>query len=236
MIPLGIGKRTSAAEAAGFVGRVTARLKSCPSDLALRDECEAVRAESRSFAFAQDDKVLGWVCATVLMPVLLLAGCGYHQVGAATHLPPGVRTLAVPIFNSRVQAFRTETVFTQAVVHELNLRTKYRVLAASGDGTNAGATADAVLRGTILAESVAPLTYDQNSGQTASYLVTITASVVVTAHDGTVLYKNDAFGWHEQYQSTQDLSSFVQEDSAAVRRVGHDFAQALVSDVLEGFK
>jgi len=163
-------------------------------------------------------------------------GCGYHQVGAATHIPASVRTLAVPIFASKVQGYKTETVFTQAVVRELNTRTKYRVLTASGDGTSAGAVADAVLRGTIDAESIAPLTYDPSSGQTSSYLVTITASVVLTAHDGTVLYRNDAFGWREQYQSTQDLSSFVQEDGAAVRRVGKDFAEALVSDMLESFR
>lgn len=204
-----VAKRTSAAEATSFWGWLSVRLKSCPSVLCL----------------------FGGLAVAISV-----SGCGYHQVGAATHLPPGVRTLAVPIFNSRVQAFRTETVFTQAVVHELNLRTKYRVLASSGDGTNAGATGDAVLRGTIVSETVAPLTYDQNSGQTASYLVTITASVVITAHDGTVLYKNDTFGWREQYQSTQDLSSFVQEDSAAVRRVAKDFSEALVSDILEGFK
>jgi len=51
-----------------------------------------------------------------------------------------------------------------------------------------------------------------------------------------VLYKNDAFAWREQYQSTQDFAGFVQEDGAAVRRMGKDFAQALVSDMLESFR
>ena len=141
------------------------------------------------------------------MLALLVRGCGYHQVGAATHVPANVRTLAVPIFQSKVQAYRTETVFTQAVVRELNTRTKYRVLTATGDGTftGSGADADATLRGTILSQTIAPLTYDPSSGQTSSYLVTVTAQVVLTAHDGTVLYRNDAFAWREQYQSTQDL-------------------------------
>ena len=158
-------------------------------------------------------------------------GCGYHQVGAATHIPSNVRTLAVPIFVSKVQGYNTETVFTQAVVRELNTRTNYRVL-TSGDGSNA----DAVLKGTIVSETVAPLTYDSSSGQTSSYLVSITASVQLVAQDGTMLYKNDAFAWREQYQSTQDLSGFVQEDSAAVRRMAHDFAEALVSDMTESFQ
>jgi hypothetical protein len=92
------------------------------------------------------------------------------------------------------------------------------------------------LRGTIVTETVAPLTYDSSSGQTSSYLVNVTASVQLVGHDGTVLYKNDAFAWREQYQSTQDFSGFVQEDGAAVRRMGRDFAEALVSDMLESFR
>jgi hypothetical protein len=172
---------------------------------------------------------------SLAISVVLLVGCGYHAVGAATHVPAGTRTIAVPIFQSKVQAYRTETVFTQAIVRELNTRTKYRVLTASGDGTFAGSgtDADATLRGTILSQTVAPLTYDPSSGQTSSYLVTITASVVLTSRDGTVLFKNNAFAWREQYQSTQDLSGFLQEDGFAVQRMARDFSQAVVSEMLE---
>ncbi len=169
--------------------------------------------------------------------LLLSSGCGYHAVGAATHVPAGVHSIAVPIFATRVQAFRTETLFTQAVVRELNTSTRYRILTAvPGNAETSTADADAVLRGTILTEAVTPLTYDSSSGQTSSYLVTITASVRLIAHDGTLLYRNDAFSWREQYQSTQDLTGFVQEDTAAVRRLAHDFAQALVSDMRESFR
>ena len=163
--------------------------------------------------------------------VLMLAGCGYHQVGAAAHIPANVRTVGVPIFASKVQAYNTETAFTQAMVRELNARTNYRVeTGASADH------ADAVLKGTIVTETVAPLTYDSTTGQTSSYLVNITASVELVAHDGTVLYKNDAFAWREQYQSTEDFAGFVQEDGDAVRRMSKDFAQAVVSDMLESFR
>jgi len=163
--------------------------------------------------------------------VLLLAGCGYHQVGAAAHIPMNVRTLGVPIFASKVQAYNTETVFSEAVVRELNTRTNYRVVTGA-----AADQADAVLKGTIVTETVVPLTYDSTSGQTSSYLVNITASVQLVSHDGTVLYKNDAFAWREQYQSTEDFSGFVQEDGAAVQRMAKDFAEALVSGMLESFR
>jgi outer membrane lipopolysaccharide assembly protein LptE/RlpB len=161
---------------------------------------------------------------------LLLTGCGYHQVGAATHIPADVRTLSVPIFQSKVQAYHTETAFTEAVVRELNTRTKYRVIPA------AKGTPDATLKGVITQQTIAPLTYDPSSGQTSSYLVSITASVQLVAQNGTVLYRNDAMAWHEQYQSTQDLSGFVQEDGAAMRRAARAFAEAVVSDMLESFR
>ena len=168
-------------------------------------------------------------CAVALS--LTIVGCGYHRVGAATHIPANVRTLAVPIFVSKVQGFNTEIAFTQAVVRELNTRTNYRVL-TSGDGSNA----DAMLKGTIMTETVSPLTYDSSSGQTSSYLVSVTANVELIAADGAVLYRNEAFPWREQYQSTQDLTGFVQEDGAAMQRMSRDFAQALVSDMLESFR
>ena len=161
--------------------------------------------------------------------LLLLTACGYHTVGASTHLPVGVRTIAVPVFTTRAQTFHTEFAFTQAVIHELNARTKYQVL-------NRDTDADAILRGTIVSESASPLTYDSTSGQTSSYLITVTARVVLTARDGTILYRNEALTYREQYQSTQDLTLFVQEDSAAVRRLARDFAQALVGDMLESFQ
>lgn len=175
---------------------------------------------------------------TLLPAALALTGCGYHQVGAASHIPTGVHSLAVPIFATQVQAFRTEVVFTQAVVRQLNDATRYRVLTSvpGNADTASKVQADATLKGTILTEAVTPLTYDASSGQTSSYLMTITASVTLIARDGTVLYRNDAFPWREQFQSTQDLSGFVQEDPAAVRRLAHDFAQALVSDMMESFK
>ena len=164
-----------------------------------------------------------------LLLLTTLAGCGYHQAGSATHIPADVRTLAVPIFTTNAQAFHTEMAFTEATIRELNTRTKYHVLNTDSD------SADATLHGTIISQTVAPLTYDANTGQSSSYLITITAKAVLTAHDGQVLYRNDAFVYHEQYQSTQDIISFIQEDSPAVQRIARDFAQAIVAAILESF-
>lgn len=167
--------------------------------------------------------------ATFLLFSTFLTGCGYHTAGSATHIPSNVRAMAVPIFSTRSQAYHTEMAFTQAVIRELNTRTRYRILNSDSP------SADATLRGTILAQTITPLTYDATSGQSSSYLITVTARVVLTAHDGTVLYRNDAITFHEQYQSTQDVNTFIQEGSPAVSRISRDFAQTVVSDMLESF-
>ena len=172
-------------------------------------------------------------CLKLLLATLCclvpLAGCGYRAAGAATHIPASVRSVAVPVFATHAQAYHTEMALTQAVVRELNTRTKYRVL------TGSSADADAVLSGTILAQTSVPFTYDSTTGETSSYLMTITVKVVLAARDGRVLYQNDALSYREQYQSTQDLSGFIREDSPAVNRLARDFAQALVGDMLESF-
>jgi outer membrane lipopolysaccharide assembly protein LptE/RlpB len=171
-------------------------------------------------------------CLTIPIAALLLApltGCGYHTLGSATHIPANVRTVAVPVFATHAQAYHTEMALTQAVVRELNTRTRYRIL------TDAGADPDATLNGTVLTQTSVPLTYDSTSGETSSYLVTITVKVVLTARDGRVLYRNDALSYREQYQSPQDLSGFIREDSPAVNRLARDFARALVGDMLESF-
>ena len=168
------------------------------------------------------------VAALAALTALGVSGCGYHTLGAATHLPPDVKTLAVPVFATRTDSNGTETALTEAVIREFITRTRFRVTA------NSGSDADAVLHGTILKQAVMPLTYNAATQQSSSFVITIVASVTLTAHDGRVLYENKNYVFREQYQSTTDLPTFIQEDPAAIQRLSHEFARQLVADILEG--
>lgn len=163
---------------------------------------------------------------------LLLAGCGYHTVGSAAHLPDTTHSIAVPIFENATQSYRTETAFTQAVIRELTSRTKYAIVSSEGP-TNANA--DATIHGRITAFSILPLTYNAQTGQSSTFLITVTASVHVNDREGRLLYRNNAYTFREQYETTTDLTSFIQEDPAAVERLSRDFAQSFVGDMLESF-
>jgi outer membrane lipopolysaccharide assembly protein LptE/RlpB len=167
--------------------------------------------------------------ASIAFALFGLSGCGYHTLGAATHLPPDVKTLSVPVFATRTEAYHTETVMTQAVIREFATRTRLRVTPdVNGDP-------DAVLHGTILKEVITPLTYNSTTQQSSSYLITMVISVTLTGRDGKVLYENKNYVYRQQYQSTTNLSSFFEEDPAAVERLSREFARQLVADVLEGF-
>jgi len=170
------------------------------------------------------------LCAVVPVTAALLAlsGCGYHTLGAATHLPPDMKTLSVPVFATRTEAYHTETVMTDAVIREFAARTRFRVTPVESPD------ADAVLHGTILKEAVAPLTYNSATQQSSSFLITIQASVTLNGRDGKILYQNNNYVFREQYQSTTDLTTFIQENPAAIDRLSRAFARQLVADVLEG--
>ena len=159
--------------------------------------------------------------------LLALSGCGYHALGAATHLPPDIKTLAVPVFATRTEASGTEQALTEAVIREFATRTRFRVTPDAGD--------DAVLHGTILKQTTTPLTYNAATQQSSSFVITIVASVTLTAHDGRILYQNTNYVFREQYQSSTNLPTFIQEDPAAIQRLSSQFARQLVADVLEGF-
>jgi outer membrane lipopolysaccharide assembly protein LptE/RlpB len=174
--------------------------------------------------------MLRTVCGTLGALLLCLTGCGYHVAGTSAHLPPDVSTIAVPIFQTKVENYHTEVALTQAVVRELADRTRDRILLTDKPGAG-----DATLRGTVLSEVYTPLTYNPQTGQSSSYLIVVTASVTLTDRKGRVLYQNSNYIFRQQYQSTADLTSFIQEDSPAVQRLARQFAQTLVSDILDSF-
>ena len=158
----------------------------------------------------------------------MAAGCGYHTAGHANLLPADLRSIAVPAFVNQTQTYKIEQTLTGAVVQEFATRTKYRI-------TSDPSSSDATLRGTVLSTYTTPLTYDSQTGRAASVLVIVTMSVSLADRQGRVLYQNPSYTFREQYQVSQELSSFFEEDSPALQRLSHEFARTLVSNLLEAF-
>lgn len=169
-------------------------------------------------------KSLGW-----MLPVILLAGCGYHTAGKGVRIPANVETIAVPAFINQTQTYRIEQTMTAAVVREFISRTRFRTL------NEETPEADAVLRGTIVSTQLAPLTYDSQTGRASSAMVTVNMRVSLTDRRGKVIFDNQNYIFREQYQVSREISSFFEEESPAIERMSRDFAHSLVSDILENY-
>jgi outer membrane lipopolysaccharide assembly protein LptE/RlpB len=172
----------------------------------------------------------GAALAVIVVAVALaLAGCGYHEVGHASVLPPTIHTIAIPAFGSHSQTFRIEQQLTDAVIREFDARTQFKVI------HDAHQDADAVLKGTVLSATAAPLAYDAQTGRAVSALVTVSVQVTLTDSKGKVVFQNPAYLFHDQYEISADLPRFFEEDSPAVDRLSRDFARTLVANILEAY-
>ena len=167
------------------------------------------------------------VLAALAAAMVPLSGCGYRVAGRENSLP-GIQTIAVPAFVNRTSTYRIEQRLTEATVHELLARTKYRVIANPE-------AADAVVRGEVTSVSGGAVVFDPVSGRATTILVTIILKVRLEDRAGKVLYRNDNFVFRDSYEVSTDIAAFFDEQGPALDRMSRDFAARFVADVLENF-
>ena len=156
-------------------------------------------------------------------------GCGYHVAGRNSAFPSTWTTIAVPAFANNTSYYRIEQIFTEATIHELLARTKYRIVQDPG-------AADGVLHGEITKLETAPLLFNQQTEQVTTVLVTVHAKIsLVDRQTQKTLYKNDDVVLRDEYQISSDVKAFFQEENPAVRRMATNFASRAVADLLENF-
>ncbi|MGB7175118.1 MAG: hypothetical protein WBD23_16335, partial [Candidatus Acidiferrales bacterium] len=80
------------------------------------------------------------------------------------------------------------------------------------------------------------LLFDASSGHVTTFLVTLKLKVVlVDESTKKTLYRNDNFVFRDEYQVSNDVNTFFQEENPAVDRMSRKFASDLVSALIEGF-
>ena len=163
-----------------------------------------------------------------------LSGCGYHLVGRGSFLPDYVQTIGVPVFQNKTSGFAVEQVVTDAVVRELRRRTKLEVVPRESN-------VDAVLAGTVTGLNVVPVGFSPD-GRANRYQLMMTADVaLLDARARKVIYENSAFVYHEDYDldfggtAPENASVFFDRQTEATDELAQNFAEAMVTAVLEGF-
>jgi hypothetical protein len=154
--------------------------------------------------------------------------CGYRPAGRGKSLPANIKTLAVPIFQNSSLKYRVEQRFTQAVIEEVLRRARALRVTTNPEG------ADAVLSGEIRSFRTSGAILD-DSGRTRVWDVNIIVSVTLRDQKARkILYSNPRLEFSGQYELSDDPQSFFNEENPAIDRIAREFAQSLVSTILEG--
>ena len=162
------------------------------------------------------------------------AACGYTLAGRGSFLPDYIQTIGIPLFDNDTSAFEVEQIVTQEVRQEFIGRGRYRVLP---DTTGV----DAVLEGAIRNIRIAPASFTDDQ-QASRYVFTLTARIAFTdLTTNEVLWQNPSLQFSDEYEvasgggDVQSVSAFFGQRSNAVERIAQDFAETVVSSILEAF-
>jgi lipopolysaccharide assembly LptE-like protein len=159
---------------------------------------------------------------------LLVDVCGYKPAGKGKSLPLSIKTIAVPIFQNSSLKYRVEQRFTRAVIEEILKRARGVRVTTNPDD------ADAVLNGDIRGFRANGSILDDR-GRTRVWDLRIIVSVTVRDLKGhRILFENQRMSFEGEYQLSDDPQSFFNEENPAVDRVAKDFAQSIVSAIMEG--
>lgn len=169
-----------------------------------------------------------WLLAAALL-VSQSLGCGYALVGYGSFLPEHVKTIGVPTFKNKTQKFRLEQIFTGHVIDELITRGDFEVLPDE-------AGVDAVLIGEISSYYAIPTSFSE-PGQATSYEVFVRVKVALADMvENRILYENKYFEFSDSYDFPDDAnSSYSPREREALENLAEDFAESLVTAILEGF-
>ena len=159
---------------------------------------------------------------------LMFDVCGYKQAGKGKSLPANIKTIAVPVFQNSSLKYRVEQRFTQAVADEILKRARALKITTNTD------EADAVLNGDIRSFRASGTILDQR-GRTRVWNVRIIISVTLRdQRTRKILFQDPRMTFEGEYELSDDPESFFNEENAAVDRIAKDFAQTILSTILEG--
>jgi len=163
-----------------------------------------------------------------IMLSMIVDVCGYKPAGKGKSLPADIKTIAVPVFQNTSLKYRVEQRFTGAVIDEILKRARGLHVVTSQEN------ADAVINGDIRGFRASGSILDDR-GRTRVWDVRIIVSIVVRdLRSHKILFQNPRLAFEGQYELSDDPQSFFNEENSAVDRIARDFAQTIVTTIMEG--
>ena len=170
------------------------------------------------------------VFAALFVAILGAApGCGYRLAGLGAGLPGHVEIVAVLPFENESAFPELEDLLTEELLSGFNRRGDYTV-----QEDEVGA--HAVMEGVILRVEFAPAQLDPTSGQAATYLLIVEATVrLMDVVNDEPIFESDEFILRDEFAISEDPDASLDREGLAFQRIASAFADSLLVAILEGF-
>jgi outer membrane lipopolysaccharide assembly protein LptE/RlpB len=163
----------------------------------------------------------------LLLGILLLAGCGYQVRGRESNLPPGIHSVAIPIFANHTDQTGIETDVTEALAAKF-ISTKQLSVTTRN-------SADVLLTGTVLSFSTTPVAVATSTQVSTEYRAMVVVEFTFqTLRDGKVLFREVMSEWRN-YPVVSDLNLTELNKREAIRRISVLLAERVHERVIGGF-
>ncbi len=146
----------------------------------------------------------------------VFCGCGYQMVGGETHVPPGLRSVAIQTFVNRTLEPGIEVPFTQAFLREFILDRRVKVVDRK--------EADSVLEGSINSFNVFSVSYDR-SGLAQEYQATVAMDVTLKKPNGEVLWEEKNLTETRWYRTSPSILITEGNKQLALQQAGQYMAE-----------
>src|SRR3990172_1119743 len=161
----------------------------------------------------------------LLLVSFSFAGCGYQIAGRGVHIPEGVRTLAIPVFENKTLEPIVEEELTPVVIREFLRDSRIEVVSRSQTGL--------VLQGSVTSYKESPLSFDQDQN-VLEYRITVITHLVLVRQFSEILWERDVTESAE-YRASSDVMSTRVAKLLALREIARNLAQNAADRVLQGW-
>ena len=160
-----------------------------------------------------------------LAVALISGGCGYSL---RTSLPPGIKSVHVPVLENKTAEPGIEDFITQALTQAVVQSARVRIARNAQE-------ADAILSGSIVVYRLAALSFDRSANVTSYRLVIALALTFKEVRTDKILWKQDRIEERADFLVAGQVSQTLAREEVAVQRAAVDVARAIVAFAFEGF-
>lgn len=177
----------------------------------------------RACASLLSESVLRRLVLSTLLSVLCLSGCASYQVGHRNLYRPDIRTVHVPIFESRSLRPGLGERLTEAVIREIQMRTPYQVVATPD--------ADSTLSGRLTQETKRVLARNRNN-DARGIQEEMDVEVTWISRRGDVLMQTTAIPFAPLGLTAANNSYFIPEAGQSLATAQQDAIESLAREIV----